>query len=156
MAEEKRHLDKEITAILEKESIPEPERVMREFDFLTISDETTNLEKELARKVKERLATYVHLLEDLIQPDNGLSSLNECSFYSEEEHKQIIAIYRRLMQMVRTFTEHDLTGSDFSRYVKEALLLWNGEREGLLTIVKKLQKGWGSEEQLQMERGYFG
>lgn len=156
MTEEKR-LKEELLAALRHIGIAQPEATISEFDFLTISEETENLSKAMAQKVKDRIQQYAHLLEDLIQPDNDLSSLNEVSFFDEEDQKKIIKSYRHLMGLVRTYTEADLRGGDiFAKFIISAITEWQREKEWLLTIAQRLQEGWKGEEKFQVEKGYFG
>lgn len=165
MAKEERDEQKEIQIIrerlrreLEQAGVPEAETVIAEFDLLTIDEEAQNLLKEMAKRVKERVDGYARLLEELIQPDAGLASMNECGFFEEREHERIVKGYRRLMRIIRrqTLAELRATPEAYREFLTEAIPAWRQEKEWLLTVAERLADGWKNGQPLQTEKGYFG
>ncbi len=149
-----------IIAELRRIGIAAPEKAVEEFELLAISesDEDAGLARAIAKKVRERVDNYAHLLEDLIQPDSSLATMNECGFFSDEEMDRIIKCYRKLMAIVRQFAVADLAAApkDYETFVKDALPAWKAQQPPLQLVTKKLHEGWTKEQPLQREKGYFG
>ncbi len=136
----------------------EPKRVIEEFDLLSISDDAAFLAREIAKKVKERVKEYAQLLEELLIPDSGLSSLNECGFFTEQERTGLGKSYRELMALLRRFTLADLdaTPTAYRDFVTTALPRWETQKALLRTAVEKLEREWRKEEPVQSEQSYLG
>ncbi len=151
-------LQEDLERELGKLGLDSPGRVIEEFELLTISDEAAYLARESAKKVKDRLAHFVQLLEDLLAPDAGLSAMNECSFFLESEHEGIVKAFRELMSVLRRFTMADVEGNEdaYRTFLKESLPRWDMQKPFLATIAKRLHEEWGKTEPLQGEHGYFG
>ncbi len=139
-------------------AISVPVAAIEEFELLTISDDAAFLLREVAKKVKERLAVYAQLLEDLLQPDSGLAAMNECSFFNESEHEKIVKNYRELMSILRRFTMADVEATEaaYQSFLVEALPRWDAQKDWLSKVAKQLHDAWKKAEPLHGESGYFG
>jgi len=151
-------LQEDLAAELQKLAIADAERMIEEFDLLTIEEEAEDLTREIARKVRDRVDAYAKLLEDLVQPDSSLAAMNECSYFSEEEMEQVVKLYRKLMVLVREFLLADLeaTPAAYGAFVVRAVPAWMSHKPALTAIVTTIRKGWDSSQPLHRERGYFG
>ncbi len=145
---------------LRRMGVASPEKAVEEFELLAISesDEDAGLMRAVAKKARDRVDTYAKLLEDLIQPDSSLATMNECGFFSDEEMERIIKGYRKLMAIVRQFAVADLAGTAkaYEAFVKDALPAWKEQQSLLQLVTKRLHDGWTKEQPLQREKGYFG
>ncbi|MBR9693313.1 hypothetical protein GOV07_05315 [Candidatus Woesearchaeota archaeon] len=150
----KEDLEKELLAC----GFEQTKSLMEEFELLTINEETPSIAREMAKKVKDRVAGFAQLLEELLQPDSGLAAMNECSFFTEAEIEQVAKSYRELMSVLRQFTMADIEANEeaYRRFLKSAIPRWEAKKDWLRTIISKLHSDWKKEQPLQGERGYFG
>ncbi len=151
-------LRKEVRRKLEELGVAAPQRVIEEFDLLTISEEKEGVTRQIAKKISDRIETHAQLFEGLLQPDTNITAMNEIGFFTEKEHEMIARSYRRLMRLLRTYTLASLEASEegYEQYVKSALEEWEAEKEHLRFFLERLCDRWGKEEPLQTERSYFG
>ncbi len=134
------------------------ESAIEEFDLLGISDDAEFLARECAKRVRDRVATHAQLLEELLAPDSGLAAMNECSFFSEEEHGRIVAAYRELMSILRRFTMADVEGREeaYRAFLAAAVPRWEAQRPFLGEVAARLEERWRTTQQLHGDQGYFG
>jgi|GEM_PF-2658059 len=151
-------LQEDLERELGKLGLDSPGRIIEEFELLTISDDATFLAREIAKKVKDRLAHFVQLLEELLAPNADLSAMNECNFFSESERAGIGKAFRELMSVLRGFTMADVEGNEdaYRAFLKECLPRWAAQKPFLATVTKRLHEDWSKAEPLQGEHGYFG
>ncbi len=151
-------LQEDLLKELQALSVATPRAVIEEFDLLAINDDAENLPREIAKKVKERIESYVHLLEDLLQPDTNLATLNECGFFTEEQLQGVVKGYRQLMSLIRSHTAADLeaTEESYRAFITAALAKWDEMKPLLRATARRLHDGWKEDQPLQREHGYFG
>lgn len=156
--EKKLTLKEDLLKELAMDGISAPEAIIEEFELLTINDETPYLAREIAKKVKDRITSFTHLIEELLQPDSSLASMNECSFFDEKELTKLVQKYRELMILLRRHTKADVEGKEeaYRAFLKESLPVWNQKREWLRNLTQRLHDGWKKEQPLQHDSGYFG
>ncbi len=151
-------LEDDLEAELRSLGFADAERLLDEFNLASISEDAADLPREIAKKAKERIEGYARILEDVLQPDNGLSAMNECSFFSDEELARIAKGYRELMALVRRHMAADVEGTQeaYRAFLRKALPRWEAQRAWLKGIASKLGAGWEREQPLQRKQGYFG
>lgn len=133
------------------------EVLMEEFALLTIDEETPYLVRAIAKKIDEKLLKYAQLLEELLQPDTNLTSMQECSFFNEREQEAIRHAYRSLMRLHRHATLAELEGGEaaYQAFLADAFKNWAELKPALQTIMKQLHAGWQQEKNEEHEE-YFG
>lgn len=133
-----------------------PARI-EEFKLLTVQEEVEVL-REVARLINERIDSFAKMLEDFLQPDAHIASMNEIGFLSEQEMDEVITLYREMMRLFRHYTRATLLGTRDAHgaYITAALQRWSPWRTQLLALVERLERGWQSGQPLQTERSYFG
>ncbi len=146
-----------VSAALTALGIEHCDELISEFKLLGAQDETSAV-REIARLINERIDGYLKLLEDFLQPDAHIASLNEISFFTEAELEDVSQLYRAMMQLFRRYSRAALsaTDEDASAYITTALQRWQEWKPRLHALLRKLEEGWASEQPLQTERSYFG
>ena len=138
--------------------LPQFEQINSEFEILTIEKEEFLL-REIKRKIGEKIEPVLELLERLIVPDgNSFTDLHECQCYTKQEKKQILDVFRKLMQQHRMLLHSDLILEDEN----DALLIskitedWKTARKEIAPLIKKLSECWERTVEPSQIVEYFG
>jgi len=95
----KEEIIKDYEQIRKKYGLPEFDGINSEFEISAIED-TDFLLRGIKNKIIEKLEFLTGILHPILQPDtNSFTDLHECRAFSDEDKKQVFAIYGRLMTL---------------------------------------------------------
>jgi len=150
-------MKKEYEELQKKYNLPSLKEMDSDFQISTI-EKKIFLTREIVKKISEKMEKFTHLMEEILSPESGLSSLNESSMFDTEEKKEILKIYRKLMYNHRTNTLLSIN-YDEKEYAKQINILfdeWQIMKPSLEKIVKKMQNSWNKDKKTKLELSYFG
>ena len=137
---------KEVYDKLKKEHpiLPEWEKINKEFELALIEQEHFLL-RQIKRKIAEKFEPVMDLLEHSLNPDpNSFSDMYECRCFTNGEQKQILDIFRHLMEQYRSLLETDLIGDDNkdAETIRRLYDTWHENKKLLLPLLKKIRECW--------------
>ncbi len=124
--------------------LPDYDKINKEFEISTI-EKTDFLLREIKRKIAQRIEPVMDLLERTINPDpNSFSDLCECRCFTNGEKRQIIDVFRHLMEQYRSLLETDLIGEDKldAETIRKIYDIWLQEKKQVLPFLKKIRECW--------------
>lgn len=146
----------ETDQLLKDLNLPIMEELQKEFGAFTVEEDEDILDL-IIEKLRDKVKTYTHLLEDLIHPDTSLISMNEAAAFGEQDalfnlFKELTA-YDRQYLLVRL----DGTRQDKAEYFRAYFLFWQSKKQQLRAIVSKALDVWKTDAALEKDMtGYFG
>lgn len=158
MSKQDEELKGRIESFLSTQEFTPAKEIIDEFDLLSIDENTTQIEREVAKKVTDRIEKFTQILEELLQPESNITKITECGFFSEEEIQKEKKTYRKLMRLIRSYNSAELeaTKRAYVDFLTLALPSWKKAKESLRRVLKRLEDGWSKDESSKKESGYFG
>jgi len=132
------------TARKEHPVLPEIDKINKEFEISLIENEDFLL-RHVKRKIAERMEPVLDILENSLNPDpNSLTAMYECRCYTNGEKKQIIDVFRHLMEQYRSLLETDLIGDDEidAQTIRRIYDIWQQDKKIVIPLLKKLRECW--------------
>ncbi len=124
--------------------LPEFDKINKEFELELIESDKFLL-RHIKRKIAEKMEPVLDLLENSINPDpNSLTAMYECRCFTNGEKKQIIDVFRHLMEQYRSLLETDLMGDDEldAQTIRKIYDIWHQDKKIILPLLKKLRECW--------------
>ena len=124
--------------------LPEFDKINKEFEIELIESDKFLL-RHIKRKIAERMEPVLDILENSLNPDpNSLTAMYECRCYTNGEKKQIIDVFRHLMEQYRSLLETDLIGDEEidAQTIRKIYDIWHQDKKIILPLLKKLRECW--------------
>jgi hypothetical protein len=124
--------------------LPEFDKMNKEFEIELLESDKFLL-RHIKRKISEKMEPVLDLLEHSINPDpNSFSDMYECRCFTNGEKKQVIDIFRHLMENYRSLLETDLMGEDKkdAETIRKIYDIWQQDKKQLLPLLKKIRECW--------------
>ena len=124
--------------------LPDFDKINKEFE-LELLESDKFLLRHIKRKIAERMEPVLDLLENSLNPDpNSLTAMYECRCFTNGEKKQIIEVFRHLMEQYRSLLETDLIGEDKTdaETIRKIYDIWHQDKKIILPLFKKLRECW--------------
>jgi len=138
--------------------LPEYELLDHEFEICDI-EKNRHILRQIRRKIEERLENIAMIIGGILQPDTNLfSSMIECDAFTEEEKKELLEHYERLMTLYRGLLEADLILEE-KKEVETIKIIgeqWPALRKKLVPIATKLKERWKSPGEVKEILEYLG
>jgi len=138
--------------------LPEFDKLNNEFEISTIETEEFLL-RQIRRKIAERFEPVLELFEHIINPDPGsFNDAYECRALTNGEKKQLIELFRKMMENYRLLTEADLlcddkTDADSIRKISDQ---WVEQKKQVIPLIKKLRANWQKQVEPTEILDYLG
>ncbi len=153
-------LKNKYSALQKKHSLPGFKEMNEDFYIEKIAEnETDILIREVRRMVGDRLANYMRLLENLLNPVNvPMFVFSIIKLLGSEEKKKISDKYKELIKNEIKFLERDLefNESKEAEFIKESFELWQDIKKDLAPVFEKVEKNWKPNADSTETKGYFG
>ncbi len=138
--------------------LPDFEKINKEFELSTIETPEFIL-RNVKRKIAEKLEPLIEVLEHIINPDpNSLVDMYECKCFTNGEKKQIIDVFRHMMEQYRILMETDILCEDKTdaETIKRFFDVWMQEKKILLPMLKKIHESWQKQVEPKEILEYLG
>lgn len=162
MAEEKLDIKVEYEKIKSKYSLPDFDRLEKDFEFYQVKDnlkDASYILRLIRRRIYDKIVFFCNVLERIIFPNpSSLVLINESKFFSEQKHKEMYQIYKKLMKYERLSMALDVSNDDAKNadFIKEVYKEWSKLRDYCQKIAQELSTRWDKEEESQEKSGYMG
>lgn len=151
--------DKEYEKLQEKYNIPSFESLAEDFDVEKIFEkESTFVIREIRRAINEKLSTYLHFLENLINPNSSpMFVYSVIRNLSTDDKSKIKKMYEKLSSYQIEIMKLDTIYNEENeaKFVKETYNVWQELKTEIYDIILQLEKS-SKEGMKSKERGYFG
>lgn len=142
---------------LKNQKLPKYEVLVDEYGIDSIGKEE-NIQREIIRKIHDKVNFYSGQMESLVQPDSSISSMREASALTPLERQLVSKIFNKTMFIIREVSEFFLDYSDdaASDFIVHIHSEWLELKPEVKKIMGKLKETWSNETKSTEERGYFG
>ncbi len=113
----------------------------------------------IRRKIIEKIDHYAKILDELLQPDTSLKSMQEFKFFDDAEKENIFSIYKKLMFFIRKADLINILidNKNEAELISEIFSEWQQLSKSLSAIMSKLESSWSSyTDNIDKSLGYFG
>ncbi|MCX6749506.1 MAG: hypothetical protein NTW17_02035 [Candidatus Pacearchaeota archaeon] len=152
-------LKKEYEKLQKQHKLPGFEEMNKDFYVEKIAEtETDLLIREIRRMVGDRLANYMRLIENLLNPVNvPMFVFSILKMIGSEEKKKLTEVYKQLVQNEIKFVERDLEFDETkeAEFIRNSYNLWQGIKKELAGIFEKVEKHQDNKAE-ENNKGYFG
>ena len=152
-------LKKEYEELQKKQKLPSFKEMNEDFYIEKIAEnETDMLIREIRRMVGDRLANYMRLIENLLNPVNvPMFVFTILKMIGPEEKKKLSEVYKKLVQNEIKFVERDLEFDEDkeAEFIKGSYKLWQEIKKELAGIFEKVEKHQDNKAE-ENNKGYFG
>lgn len=162
MSEEKIDVKKEYDKLKIKYSLPEFEKLEKDFEFYhlreNIKDESYVL-RLIRRRIYDKIVFFCNILERILFPNpSSLILINEAKFFPEEKRKEMFNIYKILMKYERLSLTLDISNDENKNvsFIKNIHKDWPHLRDYCQKIVQEISNRWEKEEEFEEKTGYLG
>lgn len=148
----------DINEFISKHNLPSKDSLEKELGVLDF-EESDDIINELIKSLREKINKYIHFLEDVLQPDSSLISLQESSTLSEQDRDDLFSLFKKVVLIQRTHLLVDLDGSNDDKiaYFKQLFAGWHDIKIQLRPFVQKTLSVWGDSVSFEeMKQNYFG
>ncbi len=124
--------------------LPDFDKINKEFEIELIESESFLL-RHIKRKIAERIEPVMDVLERSINPDpNSFSDMYECRCFTNGEKRQVMDIFRHLMEHYRSLLETDLIGEDKTdaETIRKIYDIWQQDKKLIIPLMKKIRECW--------------
>ena len=124
--------------------LPEWNKINNDFELELIEQEAFIL-RQVKRKMGEKIEPVLELFQITITPDpNSFSDMYECRSYTNGEKRQVIDIFRHLMEQYRAIMETDVIADDKTdaELIRKIHDLWQQEKKQIAPLIKKIRENW--------------
>ena len=162
MEQEKLDLKQEYNKIKSKYSLPEFEKLEKDFEFSHIKEnlkDKSYLLRIIRRHIYNKIVFLSQVLERILFPNSSsLVLINESKFFSEKQHHEIFKIYKILMKYERLSLSLDILNDEGKNadFIKEIYKKWPNLRDYAQKTMLELSQRWEKEEQVEERSGYLG
>jgi hypothetical protein len=148
---------KDYSKLKTKYKLPEYKELDNNFQITTI-EETSDLLRDIIKKIEDKIERYLKILEEIIQPDSQISAMHEGSFFDNEEKEKIFSLYKKIMIIKRDIdqTELEATEEEKANLIKNINEEWEQIKKKLKPILEKLKNTWKKEIKSTVKEEYLG
>lgn len=158
MEDEKINLEEVYNELAEKYSLPDYEKIAEDFDIEKIQDkESTFLIREVRRAMNEKIAAYIHLFENLINPTSTpmfvFSILRNISTEDKEIIKKIYkALARTQIDIMKLDTIYK--EKEEAKFINETFIIWQEFKPTIYKLVERFESSFDEDDSTK-KRSYF-
>ncbi len=140
-----------------KHDLPGFEEMDAYFEIGSI-DEDSNILRETAKKIHDKVDNYTMIFESLIQADARLSNMREAGSMTPKERATLSHLYNKGMIITREALELGVEYSEekAAGFIKKSFEEWKEMKDDILVIIRKMKKAWSEQVKIEEDRGYFG
>ncbi len=146
------------TRIQGKYNLPPFDVLNNLFNISSLETTELSLLPDLLKHIADHIDYYEKIIYPLIDPEPSLISMHENKAFSEEEHKEVVIIYKQLMYIQRNGSVMLLKNnpSEQALFIIDITSEWNKMREKIAPILEKIRDSWLQDEHLEQDLGYLG
>jgi len=148
----------DLDSLINKFSLPSKEVLENELGSLHF-DEDDDIIESLIKSLRDKISKYIQFMEDLLQPDSSLISLQESNTLSEMERDKLFSLFKKTVLIHRTYLKIYLR-SDFEdkvSYFKKLFYEWQSLKDPLMIFANKAVDSWkDSDSEDNTRQNYFG
>lgn len=150
-------INEKYVKLQEKYKLPYFDDLEKTFDVSCIEHDKFLL-KEIRRKIGEKLEHFTKILEGIISPDTNFTGMYEYKSFNDDEKKQIMDLYRKIMFFYRGCMELDVCYEEAqeAEFIKNIWKQWNNIEKDMKKLFKKLKDSWQREDTTKEDLGYLG
>lgn len=148
----------DVDKVLSENGLPSKADFELELGVVSFEDDD-DVVMELTKLLREKIAKYISVIEDVLQPDSSLISMQESSVFSEKERDSLFSLFKKIVLLQRTFILVNLDGSldDRLAYLKQLFAGWKECKAQLRPFVQKVLLAWSDGQSLdEVKQNYFG
>lgn len=141
-----------------KHKLPSFDELSKEIDLSGIESEENPI-GQVRNRISERLDLWIELLESVLWPDQGSSAaMYEARVVTEEMHKDIFGLFKRVMIVARTLDEATVLTDEKAdvEAIKTAWKEWQSLKKGVVDVVRLLKDSWQKKVHHENHVGYLG
>lgn len=155
MAEENKFLEN-YNQLKTKYNLPSYEELDLNFE-IGLPDDKAVL-RVIRKKMSEKLEMYSKMLEEYIQPDSNFSIFYEVKDFTEEDKKNMLSIFKKMMIFYRWSVKLNLGFSEEedAKFINELFVFWKDVKEFISKILDKVMESWTKEDTKEIHQAYFG
>lgn len=138
--------------------LPTLESLERDLGKLSFDDDD-DIIIELIKSLRDKMSKFIDFLEDLLQPDSSLVSMQEASILSEEQSGEVYALFKKIISSHRKYLSVYLDSSEDEKivYFKELFVAWQGYKVELKPFIELTHSSWSTSTTYQdLKQNYFG
>jgi hypothetical protein len=141
----------------QKHNIPEFEKIAQDFDIEKIQ-ESIFLAREIRRSINEKITAYIHLFENLINPNAQpmfiFSILRNVSTKDRETIKEIYKILSKTqIEIIKLDTIYNETAE--IKYINETFEMWQKIKIKIRKLIENFETNFETDNNSE-KRSYFG
>jgi hypothetical protein len=152
-------LKKDYEVLAKKYTLPSFDKLNEEFVIEKVSEFETDLLLKLIRNfMSEKIATYMRVVENLLNPVNApMFVFSMVKSLDKSDKEKLFEIYKKFSKIEIELIELDLEYSEKkeANFIKEAFKLWDEVRKDLLFLVGKMKENIDVKSEAN-EKNYFG
>ena len=151
-------MSEKIEKQIEKYKLPSLNELYDEFGKFSIEKEDEFI-TILLENLSDKVSDYIDFLENIIQPDSNLVSLQEGSVFDKDEREEMFVIVKTLIYYERLSLKIELHPNEEKRvnYFKEYYAHWKETKTKLVPFIEKALAVWKRTDHNEMKfEGYFG
>jgi len=139
-------------------ALPVFKDIDRHFELSRIETDVFLL-REIKKKIREKIEPIIDILERILNPDpNHFTDLYENHCFTSAERKQVLDIFKHLMEQYRALIETDILADDKADVgiIKTTYDLWLQEKDQIVPIIRKLRECWQKHVEPRKILEYLG
>jgi hypothetical protein len=128
------------------------------FDVASVEAETKRPLKEVAKRVFEEMDLFRKTLENLMQPDNSILSMQEAEALTEAQHEIVVRLARAMMRLDRRLLRAEAANTDeeYADFIRQAAAEWPPIRKELSLVALALEQSWSRNKKSKPSQHYLG
>ena len=152
-------LEKAYLDLQKKHSLPDFTKLAEDFDIEKIQDkETTFLLREIRRAINEKITAYIHLFENLINPNAPpmfvFSILRNISTKDKDTIKQIYkTLSKTQIEIMKLDTIYNET--EETKFINETFNTWQELKPTIHKLIEDFESSFETDD-TSKKRSYFG
>jgi len=138
--------------------LPRYEDLDKEFEICLIEREHSLL-RSVKKKIAEKFELVLDVLEQLINPETtSFADMYEYSCFTNDEKKQILDVFRHLMEHYRLILETDLLTDEQkdAEAIRKLHDVWQQDKSQVIPFVKKMRECWQKHVEPKQVLDYLG
>lgn len=143
----------------EKYDLPEWNLLEEEFDISkAFTGDGGIVLRDIRRKMSEKIASYLHLLETFINPQaTPLFLMNVLKNLNETDWEIVRKMYKRLakLQFQNIIADTIYSEEKEAEIIKKIYTLWNDEKHEIVKVIQILDRNY-TENLSEKNKSYFG
>jgi hypothetical protein len=148
----------EYEGLRKKHNMPDFEALAKDFDIEKIADkETVFLAREIRRSINEKIISYIHLFETLINPNvPPMFVFKILKNMSSQEKESIQEFYKILSRTQLEIMKLDTIYSEENeiRFINKNFKIWQEIKTKIYTLFESFESNFENNDTLK-ERSYF-